>query len=127
MEKLDYLDYGEEADDIWELNQMEWLSPKRLAELKEEHKRNPPSQEEEEKSASVLELTHGRSGETAQEKVREINGHRYTYVQPDAVDYTAPVRTAANYAKQRYGLDIDVSDGPTYVDGREHNDLMLTK
>lgn len=49
MEKLDYLDYGEEADDIWELNQMEWLSPKRLAELKEEHKRNPPSQEEEEK------------------------------------------------------------------------------
>ena len=49
MEKLDYLDYGEEADDIWKLNQMEWLSPKRLAELKEEHKRNPPSQEEEEK------------------------------------------------------------------------------
>ena len=79
------------------------------------------------KSASVLELTHGRSGETAQEKVREINGHRYTYVQPDAADYTAPVRTAANYAKQRYGLDIDVSDGPTYVDGREHNDLMFTK
>ena len=33
----------------------------------------------------------------------------------------------ANYAKQRYGVDIDVSDGPTYVDGREHNDLMFTK
>ena len=46
MEKLDYLDYGEEADDIWKLNQMEWLSPKRLAELREERKRNPPSQEE---------------------------------------------------------------------------------
>ena len=80
-------------------------------------------------STSVLEQTHGRAGagEAAPEKVREINGHRYTYVQPDAVDYTAPVRTAANYAKQRYGLDIDVSDGPTYVDGREHNDLMFTK
>ena len=78
-------------------------------------------------STSVLEQTHGRSGETAQEKVREINGRRYTYTQPDAADYTAPVRTAANYAKQRYGLDIDVSDGPTYVDGREHNDLMFTK
>lgn len=46
MEKLDYLDYGEEADDIWKLNQMEWLSPKRLAELREERKRTPPSQEE---------------------------------------------------------------------------------
>ena len=81
------------------------------------------------KSASVLEQTHGRAGagKTAPEKVREINGHRYTYVQPDAADYTAPVRTAANYAKQRYGLDIDVSDDPTYVDGREHNDLMFTK
>ncbi len=45
MEKLDYLDYGEEADDIWELNQMEWLSPKRLAEIKEEYKKNPPPQE----------------------------------------------------------------------------------
>lgn len=42
MEKLDYLDYGEEADDIWELNQMDWLSPKRLAELREERKRTPP-------------------------------------------------------------------------------------
>ena len=80
-------------------------------------------------STSVLEQTHGRAGagEAASEKVREINGSRYTYTQPDAVDYTAPVRTAANYAKQRYGLEIDVSDGPTYVDGREHNDLMFTK
>ena len=26
--------------------QMDWLSPKRLAELREERKRNPPSQEE---------------------------------------------------------------------------------
>lgn len=56
VKKLDYLDYGEEADDIWELNQMEWLSPKRLAELKEEHKRNPPSQEEEEKVQAFLNL-----------------------------------------------------------------------
>ena len=80
-------------------------------------------------STSVLEQTHGRAGagEIAPEKVREINGHRYTYVQPDAVDYTAPVRTAANYAKHRYGLNVDVSDSPTYVDGREHNDLMFTK
>lgn len=28
---------------------------------------------------------------------------------------------------KRYGMDVDVSDGPTYVDGREHNDLMFTK
>lgn len=35
-------------------------------------------------------------GETP-EKVREINGHRYAYGQPDAADYTAPVRTAADY------------------------------
>lgn len=60
------------------------------------------------------------------ERVREINGHRYTYGQPDAADYTAPVRTAADYAKQRYGLDVDVSDGPAYVDGNEHNSLMFT-
>ena len=33
-------------------------------------------------------------GETP-EKVREINGRRYAYGQPDAADYTAPVRTAA--------------------------------
>lgn len=38
-----------------------------------------------------------RFGGETPEKVREINGHRYTYVQPDAVDYTAPVRTAADY------------------------------
>ena len=108
--------------------QMDWLSPKRLAELREERKRTPLAGRIGQ-STSVLEQTHGRAGagKTAPEKVREINGHRYTYVQPDAVDYTAPVRTAANYAKQRYGLDIDVSDGPTYVDGREHNDLMFTK
>lgn len=50
-------------------------------------------------STSVLEQAHGRAGagETAPEKVREINGHRYTYGQPDAADYTAPVRTAADY------------------------------
>ncbi len=109
--------------------QMDWLSPKRLAELREERKRNPPLAGRIGQSTSVLEQTHGRAGagKTAPEKVREINGHRYTYVQPDAADYTAPVRTAANYAKQRYGLDVDVSDGPTYVDGREHNDLMFTK
>lgn len=35
-------------------------------------------------------------GETP-EKVWEISGHRYTYGQPDAADYTAPVRTAADY------------------------------
>lgn len=45
-----------------------------------------------------------RFGGETPEKVREINGHRYTYGQPDAADYTAPVQTAANYAKQRYGL-----------------------
>lgn len=45
MEKLDYLDYGEEADDIWELNQMAWISPKEFAEIKEEYKKNPPPQE----------------------------------------------------------------------------------
>lgn len=72
-------------------------------------------------------LRRAGAGETEPEKVREINGRRYTYTQPDAVDYTAPVRTAADYAKHRYGLDVDVSDGPTYVDGREHNDLMFTK
>ena len=38
-----------------------------------------------------------RFGGETPEKVREINGHRYTYVQPDAVDYTAPVRTAADH------------------------------
>lgn len=109
--------------------QMDWLSPKRLAELREERKRNPPLAGRIGQSTSVLKQAHGRAGagKTAPEKVREINGHRYTYVQPDAVDYTAPVRTAANYAKQRYGLDVDVSDSPTYVDGREHNDLMFTK
>lgn len=67
-----------------------------------------------------------RFGGETPEKVREINGHRYTYGQPDAADYTAPVRTAADYAKQRYGLDIDVSDGPAHVDGNEHNGLMFT-
>lgn len=67
-----------------------------------------------------------RFGGETPEKVREINGHRYTYGQPDAADYTAPVRTAADYAKQRYGLDVDVSDGPAYVDGNEHNSLMFT-
>lgn len=35
-------------------------------------------------------------GETP-EKVREISGLRYAYGQPDAADYTAPVRTAADY------------------------------
>ena len=40
-------------------------------------------------------------GETP-EKVREINGRLYTYVRPDAADYAAPVRTAADYAKQRF-------------------------
>lgn len=35
-------------------------------------------------------------GETP-EKVWEINGHRYAYGQPDVADYTAPVRTAADY------------------------------
>ena len=67
-----------------------------------------------------------RFGGETPEKVREINGHRYTYGQPDAADYTAPVRTAADYAKQRYGLDIDVSDGPAHVDGNERNGLMFT-
>lgn len=33
----------EDMDDDF---QMDWLSPKRLAELREERKRNPPSQEE---------------------------------------------------------------------------------
>ena len=33
----------------------------------------------------------------APEKIREINGRRYAYGQPDAVDYTVPVRTAADY------------------------------
>ena len=40
-------------------------------------------------------------GETP-EKVQEINGHRYAYGQPDAADYTAPVRIAADSAKQRF-------------------------
>lgn len=35
-------------------------------------------------------------GETP-EKVWEISGHRYAYGQPDVADYTAPVRTAADY------------------------------
>lgn len=38
-----------------------------------------------------------RFGGETPEKVREINGHRYTYGQPDMADYTAPVRTAADY------------------------------
>lgn len=38
-----------------------------------------------------------RFGGETPEKVREINGHRYTYGQPDVADYTAPVRTAADY------------------------------
>lgn len=38
-----------------------------------------------------------RFGGETPEKVREINGHRYTYGQLDAADYTAPVRTAADY------------------------------
>ena len=37
------------------------------------------------------------SGGETPEKVREINGRRYAYGQPDAADYTAPVRTAADY------------------------------
>lgn len=35
--------HEEDMDDDF---QMDWLSPKRLAELREERKRNPPSQEE---------------------------------------------------------------------------------
>ena len=38
-----------------------------------------------------------RFGGETPEKIREINGRRYAYGQPDAVDYTAPVRTAADY------------------------------
>lgn len=38
-----------------------------------------------------------RFGGETPEKVREINGHCYTYGQPDAADYTAPVRTTADY------------------------------
>ena len=37
------LAYEEDMDDDF---QMDWLSPKRLAELREERKRNPPSQED---------------------------------------------------------------------------------
>ena len=37
------LAHEEDMDDDF---QMDWLSPKRLAELREERKRNPPSQEE---------------------------------------------------------------------------------
>lgn len=77
-------------------------------------------------NAGVSKNGGSRFGGETPEKVREINGHRYTYGQPDAADYTAPVRTAADYAKQRYGLDVDVSDGPAYVDGNEHNSLMFT-
>ena len=40
MKKLAHEEY---IDDDF---QMDWLSPKRLAELREERKRNPPSQEE---------------------------------------------------------------------------------
>ena len=38
-----------------------------------------------------------RFGGETPEKVREISGHRYAYGQPDVADYTAPVRTAADY------------------------------
>ena len=38
-----------------------------------------------------------RFGGETPEKIREINGRRYAYGQPDAVDYTVPVRTAADY------------------------------
>lgn len=38
-----------------------------------------------------------RFGGETPEKVWEISGHRYAYGQPDAADYTAPVRTAADY------------------------------
>ena len=38
-----------------------------------------------------------RFGGETPEKVREINGHRYAYGQPDVADYTAPVRTATDY------------------------------
>ena len=38
-----------------------------------------------------------RFGGETPEKVREISGHRYAYGQPDAADYTVPVRTAADY------------------------------
>lgn len=38
-----------------------------------------------------------RFGGETPEKVWEINGHRYAYGQPDVADYTAPVRTAADY------------------------------
>lgn len=38
-----------------------------------------------------------RFGGETPEKVWEISGHRYAYGQPDAADYTAPVRTTADY------------------------------
>ena len=38
-----------------------------------------------------------RFGGETPEKVREINGRHYAYGQPDAADYTVPVRTAADY------------------------------
>ena len=48
-------------------------------------------------NAGVSKHAGSRFGGETPEKVREINGHRYTYGQPDAADYTAPVRTAADY------------------------------
>lgn len=48
-------------------------------------------------NAGVSKHGGSRFGGETPEKVREINGHRYTYGQPDAADYTAPVRTAADY------------------------------
>lgn len=38
-----------------------------------------------------------RFGGETPEKVWEISGHRYAYGQPDAADYTVPVRTTADY------------------------------
>lgn len=48
-------------------------------------------------NAGVSKNGGSRFGGETPEKVREINGHRYAYGQPDAADYTAPVRTAADY------------------------------
>ncbi len=48
-------------------------------------------------NAGVSKNGGSRFGGETPEKVREINGHRYTYGQPDVADYTAPVRTAADY------------------------------
>lgn len=64
-----------------------------------------------------------RFGGETPEKVREINGHRYAYGQPDAADYTAPVRTGGGLS----GVDQNFFSVPLSPDRNGFGGFFLLR